>query len=61
MAFGITGALVLLIAAWYLHGNGTPSGQPALMTLRQDNFAEFRTRFDARSDRPRLLLLASPT
>ena len=54
-------ASALVSSVWYLRGSHTPSGQPPLRALNQDNLNQFHTAFDAGSDRARVLLLVSPT
>jgi hypothetical protein len=61
MAVALASAVLLLIAVWYVRGSYTPSGQPPLTVLGQDNLNQFHAAFDAGASAPRLLLLFSPT
>jgi hypothetical protein len=61
ITLGIMAAGVLMVAIWYLRGDSTPSGQPRLTVLNQNNLSEFQLAFDSNSAGPRLLLLVSPT
>jgi hypothetical protein len=59
---GIIVAAVLLFAGVYLWGpSKTPAGQPPLTTLSASTFSEFQRAFDSAADRPRMILLLSPT
>jgi hypothetical protein len=59
---------VLLLAAvalalflgWYFWGSA-PRNQPALTSLSPANFEHFKQEFNNAADRPRLVLLLSPT
>lgn len=52
----------LSAAAWYILGTPrTPAGQPSLVSLSTANLSEFQAAFNNANDRPRLLLLLSPT
>ena len=61
LAFGIVGVSALLFGIHYLYRSSTPSGQRPLTMLREDDFNQFHTAFNERSDGARLLLLVSPT
>ncbi len=61
VALVLAGAALLLIAAWYVRGSYTPSGQPPLTVLGQGNLNQFHAAFDTGAGVPRLLLLFSPT
>ena len=62
VVFLIFGAALLALLYWYLWGpTTTPAGQPALVTLSNNNFAAFESAFDDAADVPRLLVLLSPT
>lgn len=51
-----------LLVFWYFWGSSrTPKGQPSLVSLTQENFSAFTEEFNRASDRPRLVLLLSPT
>ncbi len=53
---------LLLAAVLYLYGGGqAPSGQPPLRNLTAQSVGEIRNEFNAAKDRPRALLLLSPT
>lgn len=54
--------VLILVAAFFLWGPGTvPAGQQPLVTLSSANFTEFENAFNADSQVPRMLFLASPT
>lgn len=59
--------LIIVVAAalagfWYFWGSSrTPVGQLALVSLTQENFIQFTREFNGTADRPRLILLLSPT
>jgi hypothetical protein len=60
LALIVTFALVAI--TYYLWGsNHTPSGQPPLVSLNQENISQFQQRFNAEGDSMRLVLLVSPT
>ena len=69
MASAQRGAVVLLVALaaglfvfWYFWGSSrTPAGQVPLVSLTQENFSAFTEHFNQAADRPRLVLLLSPT
>jgi hypothetical protein len=54
-----------LVAAWarvYFRSPGVaPLGQRDVLALNAANFSEFEAAFDTYTDRPRLVLLFSPT
>jgi hypothetical protein len=55
-------ALILLAAAWLLWRPGsTPNGQPPLVAIAADNFQQLQQEFNRYVDRPRVVLLLSPT
>ena len=55
----VIAAILLGAAGWYaLSGHEAPAGQPALAAM---DLAEFRAEFNRTSDRPRLIVLLSPT
>jgi hypothetical protein len=55
----VIAAVVLAALGWYLlSGHQPPAGQPPLANLDLD---EFRAEFNRTSDRPRLIVLLSPT
>ena len=57
--FIVIAVILLVAAAWYLlSGHQAPSGQPALANM---DLGEFRAEFNRTSDRPRLIVLLSPT
>ena len=59
---GLLAAVLAGGAAWYLWGPSTaPEGQPALIVLKPENFAEFKTRFNQASGSIRVVALLSPT
>lgn len=54
--------VLILLAAFYLWGPGTvPAGQQPLVTLSSANFTDFENAFNADSQVPGILFLASPT
>ena len=56
------GAFAAVWAGWYELGpRRTPHGQPPLTRLTGGNLADLREAFNTAGDRPRLLLLLSPT
>ncbi len=56
------GIALALLTFWYFWGSSrTPKGQPPLVSLTPENFAQFTQEFNSASDRPRLVLLLSPT
>jgi hypothetical protein len=58
----LVGIVAAFLIVWYLWlSKGTPSGQPPLTSLRQNNFDEFRRDFNGAGDEARLVLLLSPT
>jgi hypothetical protein len=59
----VLAALVLSgFAGWHLLGpRRTPPGQPRLVHLNPGNLEVLRNAFNAASEEPRLLILASPT
>lgn len=61
IAIGSIGALLTLVAGWFLLGHGTPKGQAALLTLSGENFGEFEARFNAAEGQERMVALLSPT
>ncbi len=55
----VIAAIVLAAAGWYLlSGHQPPPGQPPLANM---DLATFRAEFNRASDRPRLIVLLSPT
>jgi hypothetical protein len=61
-AFGLVGIVVAFLIVWYLWlSKGTPTGQPALTSLTQNNLDQFKRDFDGAGDQARLVLLLSPT
>jgi len=55
----VIAAIVLAAAGWYLlSGHQAPVGQPPLAAM---DLAELRAEFNRASDRPRLIVLLSPT
>ena len=59
---GLLAALLAGGAAWYLWGPSTaPEGQPALVVLTPENFAQFKERFNQTSGSMRVVALLSPT
>jgi hypothetical protein len=51
-----------LFGLWYFWGmSRTPPGQPPLVSLSEKNFIQFTDEFNKAGDRPRLVLLLSPT
>ena len=58
----VAGLVVVLSWAGYLWRPGSaPQGQESLVSLSDQNFAEFEKAFDEGADVPRLVLLLSPT
>ena len=53
-------AAVALFLGWYFWGPA-PRGQPPLTSLTSKNFDQFKREFNDADDRPRLVLLLSPT
>jgi hypothetical protein len=55
-------AVLAFLAYWYYWGSSrTPPGQPLLTSLVPSNLDQFKAAFNDAVDRPRLLLLVSPT
>jgi len=55
----VIAAVILAAAGWYLlSGHQAPAGQTPLANMDLD---EFRAEFNRTSDRPRLIVLLSPT
>ena len=55
----VIAAVILAAAGWYLlSGHQAPAGQAPLANMDLD---EFRAEFNRTSDRPRLIVLLSPT
>lgn len=53
---------VLGVISWYFVGpRHTPPGQPPLVSLSKNNTSGLQAAFNDAADRPRLLLLLSPT
>ena len=58
----LLGIIATLLIVWYLWlSQGTPPGQPPLMSLSESNADKFRSDFNTASDEVRLVLLLSPT
>ena len=54
--------VALALVFWYFWGSSrTPHGQPPLVSLTPENFSQFTEEFNKAADRPRLVLLLSPT
>lgn len=54
--------IVLCAVAWNILGpRHTPAGQQPLVSLTSTNLSELQAAFNDAADRPRLLLLLSPT
>ena len=53
-------AVVALFLGWYFWGSA-PRSQPPLTSLTSRNFDQFKQEFNDTADRPRLVLLLSPT
>ena len=54
--------VALLVAWWYFWGpSSVPTGQPPLVTLTPENFAQLQARFNDSSDGVRVVVLLSPT
>jgi len=61
-ALWVVGVIVAFLIVWYLWlSKGTPSGQPPLTSLTQNNLDHFKNDFNGAGDEARLLLLLSPT
>ena len=61
-ALWVVGVIVAFLIVWYLWlSKGTPSGQPPLTSLTQNNLDHFENDFNGAGDEARLLLLLSPT
>ena len=61
-AVWVVGIVAALLIVWYLWlSRGTPSGQPPLTLLTQNNLDQFRHDFNGEGDKARLVLLLSPT
>ena len=60
---GLVVVIVALLAlAWYAWGpSHTPQGQRPLVSLNSDNYSSFKDSFNEASDRPRVVMLLSPT
>jgi hypothetical protein len=59
---GIVVAAGLIAATWFLLGDHrTAPGQPPLAELTPGSLDELRAEFNAAADRPRVILLLSPT
>jgi hypothetical protein len=55
-------AVLAFVAYWYYWGSSrTPPGQPPLTSLVPGNLDQFKSAFNDAADRPRLVLLVSPT
>ena len=55
-------AVLAFVAYWYYWGSSrTPPGQPPLTSLVSNNLDHFKSAFNDAADRPRLVLLVSPT
>ena len=55
-------ALAILAIGFYLWGSSsTPSGQPPLVSLKEDNVSQFQQTFNAAASTTRIVLLLSPT
>jgi len=55
-------AIAIVAVGFYLWGSrSTPSGQPPIVSLNQDNVAQFQQSFDAAISQTRIVLLLSPT
>jgi len=58
----VIAVVVVFVISWYFWGwSRPPLSQPPLTSLSTDNFTQFRQAFDQATDRPRLVLLLSPT
>ena len=54
--------VALLLAGWSLWGpSDVPAGQPLLVTLTPENFAQLQARFNDSPDGVRVVVLLSPT
>jgi hypothetical protein len=61
-AFWLVGVAAAFLIIWYLWvSKGTPSGQPPLTSLTQNNLEQFRHDFNGAGEEARLVLLLSPT
>ena len=55
-------AALLIAVAWYqFGGDRTPRGQPQLTNLNLRSLDRLRADFNAAADRPRMIVLLSPT
>ena len=62
LVLGGAAVAALLVAGWYLWGPATvPAGQPPLVALNPENFAQLKAAFNAAPDSVRLVALLSPT
>ena len=52
--------LIAVVAGWRLLGHHTPKGQPALVNLSRQNFADFEREFNTTSG-TKIVALLSPT
>jgi hypothetical protein len=57
----VLAGLVLFAADYFLQPGVAPPGQPAVVSLSNQNFATFQQAFDADTTVPRLVLMLSPT
>jgi hypothetical protein len=54
--------VLALSGGWYyLVATRTPRGQPPLTSLTPSNLEQFKQQFNDAADRPRMVLLLSPT
>lgn len=61
-ALWVVGIIAAFLIVWYLWlSRGTPSGQPPLTSLTQNNLDQFKNAFNGAGDEARLVLLLSPT
>jgi hypothetical protein len=62
IVLALVGLTILLLAGYAaLRPRHTPNGQPQLVSLDPENFADFQRQFNDAADNVRVLLLLSPT
>jgi len=54
-------AFAVGVFCYFLGSSRTPRGQPPLTSLTPNNLDQFKNAFNSAADRPRLVLLLSPT
>ena len=62
LGFAAAVVALLLTGGWFVWRPGVaPNGQPPLVAITQGNFAQLQQEFNRFADRPRVILLLSPT